>query len=198
MIQKFMKKFMILMALVTIVPMSLKCAEMKPQEESFPRKMLNGTGRVVGKVLTTTGDVIDSVHQSNAFNKFELICSVIAGYTIFEMIKKVGIRSAMKILISKPMRAPLAGYFLSPLVVNVLAWGYEKVAGSSFNYESVSFGPMREAAAKDFYEKRDLKCKILLASIKGFNLLQFASLMCFLTVAQPLSVSASSTAKILA
>ena len=119
-------------------------------------------------------------------------CEAIAAYTIFETIKKVGIRSTATLLTTKPLVFPMSCYLLAPVVEAMLSKWLETLRDSQFDYRSEPDSPERDKKANAFYESRERKIGILTTCRHYVNMLPLASVLYFLTLVQPLSVSVPS------
>lgn len=104
----------------------------------------------------------------------------IAGYTLYETIKKVGVRGTMNMLTSKPI-APLALVYLVSSAVNYNADRYLRSRGESA--ERVTYDAWKKC---DWQDRTAFVSKVLTGWLWAY------SIMNFLAVTQPLSVSASS------
>ena len=105
----------------------------------------------------------------------------IAGYTLYETSKKVGMRGVMSMLASKEYR-PFTCIFIGSCLVNYVisrSWRYDKPI---WLYE--------ETASIDNSKNSDAKEKCYFVSYVAARWLWLASVLYFLKVAQPLSVSA--------
>jgi hypothetical protein len=113
----------------------------------------------------------------------------IAGYTIFETIKKFGTRDAAKMLISEPMVFPTGLYLLSLATYYGLGKYLDVNAKYSLYREDVDG---KQWKALEAQEKDSRKYQLAFVGKVLAGWLWFYSIGHFLAVAKPLSVSASS------
>lgn len=184
MLKQQMRKLMFLM-LLGLTVRQVSCAN---QQTVSPLGKVWGA---IGSTVTVAGKLVNSVNQSSFGRKFCNACEGIAAYTIFETIKKVGIRSTATLLTTKPLVFPMACYLLAPLASSVLSRWHETVKDSEFD-NSESDSPERDQKREAFVENRWWKMSTLQTCKQYIDMLPLASVLCFLTLVQPLSVSVSS------
>ncbi len=175
---------LMLVTLLALAAQQVSCADQKAV--SVAQRVWDGAKGMA----TWTGDQAEAIANSSFYWRLRYTCEAIAGYTIFETIKKVGIRSTARMLTAKPMVFPVACYGLAPLVSIMCDKMYEQI-NSKIGFVGTP-GLSEEARHKefsDFYDSKMAKLGTLNTCKKYLNVLPLASVLYFLTLAQPLSVS---------